>query len=85
MQLSKGWLQFPDRFELDLADEEDNLETWQCDIPPQECKITGTLHSKQEIRDGILITHFQIKDCLLIKKATGEMVARLDETESGDE
>lgn len=86
MQLPKDWLQFPeDWFELDLADEEVSLEKWKYDIPPQECKITATPQFRQKIKDGKLVIHFQIKDCLIMEKATGKVIARLDEIESGDE
>lgn len=79
MRLPKDW------FEFDLADEEISFEKWKYDVSPQECKIIGTPHFGKELKDGKLIIHFQIKDCLIIKKATGEVVARFNEIESGDE
>jgi hypothetical protein len=79
MQVPEDW------FELDLADEEIRFENWKYDVPPQECKIVGTPHFGQEVKDGEVVIHFKIKDCCIIKKATGEVVARLDATESGDE
>lgn len=77
MKLSEDW------FELDLADENVNLDKWEYDIPPQECKITCIPRIGQIIKNDVVEIHFRLEDCCIVNKATGEIIAQLNEIESG--